>query len=57
MGLLIDGVWHDQWYDTAKTGGRFERSAAAFRNWITSDGRPGPTGSDGFAAAPGRYHL
>jgi putative glutathione S-transferase len=57
MGMLIDGVWHDQWYDTAKTGGRFERSVTAFRNWVTADGRPGPTGSDGFAAAPGRYHL
>ena len=23
MGLLIDGVWRDQWYDTASAGGRF----------------------------------
>lgn len=57
MGLLIDGVWHDQWYDTSKSGGRFVRESSQFRNWITADGAPGPTGSAGFAAAPGRYHL
>ncbi|MCZ4258344.1 glutathione S-transferase family protein [Sulfitobacter sp. G21635-S1] len=57
MGLLIDGVWHDKWYDTSKTGGKFERSAAQFRNWITSDGAPGPSGTGGFAAESGRYHL
>ncbi|RKQ40393.1 hypothetical protein, partial [Enterobacter sp. R1(2018)] len=22
MGQLIDGVWHDTWYDTKSTGGR-----------------------------------
>ncbi len=57
MGLLIDGQWHDQWYDTKSTGGRFERSAAQFRNWVTADGRPGPDGEGGFAAEAGRYHL
>ena len=57
MGLLVDGQWKDQWYDTDATGGRFERSAAAFRNWITADGRAGPNGVDGFKAEPGRYHL
>jgi putative glutathione S-transferase len=57
MGLLIDGVWQDQWYDTSKSGGRFQRADSAFRNWITPDGRPGPSGHDGFAAAAGRYHL
>ncbi len=57
MGLLVDGKWQDQWYDTKKSGGRFERSAAQFRNWVTADGSPGPSGSGGFAAAPGRYHL
>ncbi|MEQ8799037.1 MAG: glutathione S-transferase family protein [Salinisphaeraceae bacterium] len=57
MGLLIDGVWHDQWYDTDSTGGRFERNEAKFRNWITADGRAGPSGEGGFAAEPGRYHL
>jgi len=57
MGLLVDGVWHDKWYDTAKSGGRFERSEARFRNWVTADGKPGPSGEGGFAAEPGRYHL
>jgi putative glutathione S-transferase len=57
MGLLIEGVWHDQFYDTAKTGGRFERDAAKFRNFATADGSPGPTGSGGFKAEAGRYHL
>jgi putative glutathione S-transferase len=56
MGLLVDGRWSDQWYDTGKTG-RFERKASAFRNWVTADGRPGPTGTGGFRAEPGRYHL
>lgn len=57
MGLLIDGVWHDQWYNTSSTGGRFMRKAAQFRNWITTDGSPGPTGTGGFKAESGRYHL
>lgn len=57
MGLLIDGKWHDQWYDTSKTGGRFVRTEAQFRNWITSDGSAGPSGQGGFKAEAGRYHL
>ncbi|MBN8999066.1 MAG: glutathione S-transferase family protein [Rhizobiales bacterium] len=57
MGLLIDGVWHDQWYDTRNTGGRFQRSVAGFRNWVTADGSPGPSGEGGFRAEAGRYHL
>lgn len=57
MGLLVEGVWRDQWYDTKKTGGRFERPQTQFRNWITPDGAPGPTGQGGFKAEPGRYHL
>jgi glutathionyl-hydroquinone reductase len=73
MGLLIDGVWHEQEpaatraetakadaaakADPSSTAGRFERADSAFRNWVTPDGRPGPTGSDGFSAAAGRYHL
>ncbi len=57
MGLLIDGVWHDQWYDTSSTEGRFVRQASQFRNWVTPDGRPGPTGNGGFKAESGRYHL
>lgn len=57
MGLLVDGVWHDQWYDTGKTGGSFVRENSQFRNWMTADGSPGPTGEGGFEAEPGRYHL
>ena len=57
MGLLVDGVWQDRWYDTAKSGGRFIRSESQFRNWITPDGSPGPSGAGGFAAEPDRYHL
>ncbi|MEE8189067.1 MAG: glutathione S-transferase family protein [Kiloniellales bacterium] len=57
MGLLVDGVWQDRWYDTRKTGGRFVRQRTAFRNWVTPDGAPGPSGEGGFKAEPGRYHL
>ncbi len=57
MGLLVNGEWHDKWYDTSKSGGRFQRSKSQFRNWVTADGSAGPTGSDGFKAEPGRYHL
>jgi glutathionyl-hydroquinone reductase len=57
MGLLVDGVWKDQWYDTKSSGGKFERSAAKFRNWVTADGSAGPSGDGGFKAESGRYHL
>lgn len=57
MGLLVDGVWHDKWYDTKSTGGKFKRQDAIFRNWVTADGSAGPTGRAGFKAEPGRYHL
>jgi len=57
MGMLVDGEWHDVWYDTASTGGRFERKASSFRNWVTADGAPGPSGTGGFPAERGRYHL
>jgi len=57
VGLLVNGVWQDRWYDTKTTGGRFVRNSAAFRNWVTPDGSPGPMGTGGFRAEPGRYHL
>jgi glutathionyl-hydroquinone reductase len=57
MGLLVDGKWQDRWYDTGESGGRFVRSDARFRHWVTPDGAPGPSGEGGFAAEPGRYHL
>ncbi|UVE16068.1 glutathione S-transferase family protein [Pseudomonas sp. LS44] len=56
MGLLIDGHWRDQWYDT-KRDGRFRREDAQRRNWVSADGAPGPSGVGGFRAEPGRYHL
>ena len=57
MGLLQNGKWVDQWYDTTATKGKFVRTDARFRNWITPDGAAGPTGSAGFKAEAGRYHL
>lgn len=57
MGLLQDGKWVDQWYDTKSSGGRFVRKAPQFRNWITPDGAAGPSGHDGFKAQADRYHL
>ncbi len=51
MGLLVDGIWQDQWYDTKETGGKFKRQESSFRNWISADG------STGFPAEPGRYRL
>jgi glutathionyl-hydroquinone reductase len=57
MGLLVDGVWHDQWYDTKSTGGRFQRQDAKWRDWVTADGAPAPGRARGFKAEPGRYHL
>lgn len=51
MGLLVDGKWQDKWYDTKKSGGKFERQASKFRNDISSDD------SSEFKAESGRYHL
>lgn len=57
MGLLVDGIWHDKWYDTKNSGGEFKREEAQLRNWITKDGEAGPTGIAGFKAEKDRYHL
>ena len=57
MGLLVDGKWHTDWYDTKSTGGKFVRKDSSFRNWVTPDGSPGPTGEGGFTAEANRYHL
>ena len=48
MGLLVEGRWQDQWYDTSKSGGAFQRSESRFRNWL---------GNPDFPAEPGRYRL
>jgi putative glutathione S-transferase len=55
MGLLVKGRWQDQWYESKD--GTFQREQAQRRNWLTADGKPGPTGVGGFAAEAGRYHL
>ena len=57
MGVLVEGVWQDKGYGQDKVQGRFERDAALFRNWVTADGAPGPSGAGGFKAEAGRYHL
>jgi glutathionyl-hydroquinone reductase len=57
MGRLIDGEWSSEWYDTRATGGAFKRDTSRFRNWVTADGAPGPSGEGGFKAESGRYHL
>ena len=57
MGFLQGGQWVDQWHDTRSTGGRYERKPSTFRNWVTADGSPGPSGKGGFKAEAGRYHL
>ncbi|MEX0619395.1 MAG: glutathione S-transferase family protein [Pseudohongiellaceae bacterium] len=49
--------WKNDWYDTQAHQGRFVRHDALFRNWITADGSPGPSGQGGFPAEAGRYHL
>jgi putative glutathione S-transferase len=56
-GHFVDGVWQSQWHDTAATGGRFQFTPSRYRNWVTADGSPGPSGEGGFPAAAGRYHL
>ncbi|WP_211829978.1 glutathione S-transferase family protein [Kistimonas asteriae] len=57
MGLLVNGQWHDQWYETETSDGVFQRESAQLRNWVTPDGQPGPAGEGGFKAESGRYHL
>ena len=57
MGELIDGVWHADRNEDSSACGTFRRRASRFRNWITPDGRAGPSGRDGFRAESGRYHL
>ena len=57
MGLLQQGKWVDQWYNTKESGGEFRRQDSRFRNWLTADGEAGPNGEKGFEAEKGRYHL
>lgn len=57
--MLVDGTWAEDWQpvQARDAKGGFVRQTSSFRNWVTPDGAPGPTGRGGFAAAAGRYHL
>lgn len=57
MGQLINGEWQVALLTTSNSNGKFVRTTAGFRNWITADGSSGPSGSGGFEAESGRYHL
>ena len=57
MGDLVQGKWRAEGDFPHDRTGRFVRPDAPFRNWVTADGSPGPSGAGGFSAAPGRYHL
>ena len=57
MGLIQNGQWVDQWYDTKNSDGEFRRQDSRFRSWLTADGEAGPSGKAGFKAEKGRYHL
>lgn len=57
--MLVNGEWTADWtpVQAKDEKGRFVRQVSSFRNWVTADGTPGPTGGGGFKAEPGRYHL
>lgn len=57
MGLLVEGKWVDQWYDTESTGGKFVRKDSSFRDWITRDGIINDETRKAYPAERGRYHL
>lgn len=57
--MLVDGKWVADWQPVQAKDekGGFVRQTSTFRNWVTPDGKPGPTGEGGFKAEAGRYHL
>ena len=57
MGRLIEGQWIAEGLETQSRTGDFRRAESVYRNWVTADGAPGPSGSGGFRAESGRYHL
>lgn len=62
MGLIQNGKWVDQWYDTKESGGEFRRQDSRFRSWLTANGKPVTDAEKGkqvpsFKAEKGRYHL
>jgi len=57
MGYMLNGQWVDDDAIPADARGAFVRADSQFRNWITGDGNAGSSGSGGFKAESGRYHL
>lgn len=57
MGMLMNGELVDSWLDKEIDNGEFKRMESSFRNWVTVDGKAGPSGNAGFKAEAGRYHL
>jgi len=57
MSLVKDGVLQGDWLESEQKDGEFVRLDSVFRHWVTTDGSPGPSGTGGFKAEPGRYHL
>ena len=57
--MLVEGKWTEDWQpvQARDAKGGFVRQVSRFRNWVTPDGSPGPTGEGGFPAEAGRYHL
>ena len=57
--MLVNGKWVAKWdpVQAKDDKGGFVRQTSTFRNWVTPDGSPGPTGDGGFSAEAGRYHL
>jgi glutathionyl-hydroquinone reductase len=57
--MLVDGKWTNAWQPVQATDakGGFVRQDSSFRNWVTPDGLAGSTGTSGFRAESGRYHL
>lgn len=57
--MLVNGKWQGDWQpvQAVDAKGGFVRQVSTFRNWVTPDGAPGPTGRGGFKAEAGRYHL
>lgn len=51
MGKLIQGEWHDVWYDTKSSNGKFVREDAGFRSWVEN------RADAEFQPESGRYHL
>jgi len=51
MGLIVDGKWVDQWYDTKTNQGEFKRQESRFRNTISNEA------DNPYQPEADRYHL